>query len=521
MADDRRIPDGEGRIDAPTPQAPVVAGPGLGQSVPPPLRWTNADASGESGADRVQRPFDGHLPEAHAAPGRPLPGGWQVPNAWPTPQPSGQWQPTPYGGWQNTQPGPWSAPNPWPAPNAWAAPSPWPAASAWPALSVWPPGFVPWGYVSVPPIAPVLEPPGRFHPQWRRSVLSLKGRASPHLYLLGLILGLPGLAALLLFWLGARSGLHLTEMQIPAPLLVEIVSALAAVGLLGACIAQARQRRADGWRDYAGPAPLLAGAALIALVTCLYLPVEFGLSEAGIHLSVGLSTLLQVLIYLATYAGVVHLVAVRTGALTWRDILRPRKLAPSQDAWHTAPKPAIVVDPWGRPTGVWRSRVAGGYVGDVLWALALLLPLFFITALLSALLAVALGLRSSDLTSPVTTTVTDLDRWITILAVAVLVPIGEEIFYRGLAANAWGRSLSRNSAIVRSALFFAAVHILNTTSTEAGLSLRSAFFNMAVRVPIAIALTWLYMRRRSLVSSATLHGSYNGLIVMIGILASY
>ena len=68
---------------------------------------------------------------------------------------------------------------------------------------------------------------------------------------------------------------------------------------------------------------------------------------------------------------------------------------------------------------------------------------------------------------------------------------------------------------------FAAIHIINVTTTEAGLSLRAAVFNMAVRIPVAIALTWIYMRRRSLIASATLHGSYNGLIVIIGILATY
>jgi membrane protease YdiL (CAAX protease family) len=389
------------------------------------------------------------------------------------------------------------------------------------APTAWPPGFVPWGYVSAPPVAPVLEPPGNFHPVWRRSFLSLKGRASSRLYLLGLILGVPGLAALLVLWIGARVGWSFRGTPIPALLLVEVVSIVAAVGLSGAALAQAHQRRTDGWKDYAGPTPLLAGGALLALIACLSLPLEYGLSAAGINPGVAGSTLLQVLLYLMIYVGVVHVLAVRTGALTWRDIVRPQRLAPSQDEWTAAPKTPESVDAWGRPVRRWRSRVTGGYVGDILWALVLLLPLFFVSVLLSALMIVALGLHGSDITSPVTTTVTDLDRWITILAVAVVVPIGEEIFYRGFAANAWGRSVSRNSAILRATFFFAAVHIINVTSTNASLSLRSAIFNMAVRIPVAIALTWIYMRRRSLLASATLHGSYNGLIVILGILASY
>lgn len=404
------------------------------------------------------------------------------------------------------------APNAWQA-GAWTYPPVAPAA--------WPPGFVPWGYVSAPPVAPVLEPPGNFHPLWRRSFFSLEGRASSRLYLLGLILGVPGLSALFVLWIGARVGLSLTGTPIPALLLVEAASIVAAVGLSAASLAQTRQRTKDGWKDYAGPAPLLAGGALLALIACLSMPLEYGLAEAGIRPGVAVSTLLQVLLYLAIYVCVVHVLAVKTGALTWRDIVRPQRLAPGRDEWTAAPNPPESVDAWGRPVRRWQSRVAGCVVGDVLWALALLLPLFVASVLLSALLSLALGLRGSDITSPVTTTVTDLDRWIAILAVAIIVPMGEEIFYRGFAANAWGRSLSRDSAILRAALFFAAIHVVNVTSTDAGLSLKAAVFNITVRIPIAVALTWIYMRRRSLVASATLHGSYNGLIVILAILASY
>ncbi|HKX17507.1 MAG TPA: CPBP family intramembrane glutamic endopeptidase [bacterium] len=50
---------------------------------------------------------------------------------------------------------------------------------------------------------------------------------------------------------------------------------------------------------------------------------------------------------------------------------------------------------------------------------------------------------------------------ITVLAlvVAVVVPIGEEIFFRGLVLGALRRSLNRHIAVVVSALFFAAAHL--------------------------------------------------------------
>jgi membrane protease YdiL (CAAX protease family) len=104
------------------------------------------------------------------------------------------------------------------------------------------------------------------------------------------------------------------------------------------------------------------------------------------------------------------------------------------------------------------------------------------------------------------------------VAIAALVPLGEETFFRGYATNAWGRSLGRNSTILRASLFFAFVHVINTASTDASISWRVAIFNFGARVPVAFALTWLYMRRRSILASGTLHAGYNGLITLISFL---
>ena len=80
--------------------------------------------------------------------------------------------------------------------------------------------------------------------------------------------------------------------------------------------------------------------------------------------------------------------------------------------------------------------------------------------------------------------------------------------------------MSRNSAILRASLFFAFVHVMNTPSSDIGLSWRVALFNFGARVPVAFALTWLYMRRRSILASGTLHAGYNGLITLIGFIAA-
>ena len=408
------------------------------------------------------------------------------------------------------QPGSWQQPAYGPAgyPGAWAL-----------APASWPPGYVPWGYTNPPAVLPVLEPPGSFHPPIsQRPTLSLKGRTSPRLYGLGLAAGLPGISVLLLYLVCLTAGIKLALGPVPPWLLIEAASLVAAVALVGWAIAQARHRRADGWRDYAGPSPLLTVGAFLGVTTALEIPVEMGLKAVHVDLQSAPATLLLLLVYLATYVGLVHFLAVRTGALTWRDIASPQKLAPSSDDWGSSEPAQGPTGPWSTTVGWVRSRVSGGRVGDILVALAMVIPLMLASDLLSAGMLLVLGLHAKDI-SPDTSVPTDgLSMVLMFVAVAIVAPIGEEIFFRGFATNAWGRSLSHNSAILRASLFFAFIHIMNTATTDASLSWRGAIFNFGARVPVAFALTWLYMRRRSILASGTLHAGYNGLITIISFL---
>ena len=509
MADDPRQQD---RHSA-GPDAETI-GDG-GRTERPATEGIRSVESSPGGTARASQPQQG----GQAPPGvnGPPPRGWQVPPAGP-PQavpgrpPYAPWQP-PYAPWQ---PGSWDVWQAAPAPFAWPAPYP----ASWAPSSGTVPGYVPWGYSNPPAVPPVLEPPGRFHsPAPRRSILSSDGRASPTLYSVGLALGLPGLLALLSLELAPRMGWKLGLASLPAWILVETICAVAAVGLILLAIAQSRQRRADGWHDYAGPSPFLVMAALLAVVTGLGEPLAGFLKTAGVDTDSATGILLLLLVYLGSYIGLVHFLAVRPGALTWRDVIRPSRLAPDPDDWaSTSPQPAFG-DPVAPPTSDRQSR-ARGRIGDILLALAMLLPIVFVSGIVNQALMLVLGLKARDLSSPVPTSSGGLDPLIAIFAVAVIVPIGEEIFFRGFATNAWGRSLGRNSAILRAALFFAFIHILNVTSTEPGLALRAALFNFGARVPVSIALTWLYFRRRSILASGTLHASFNGLIQALSLLNS-
>jgi membrane protease YdiL (CAAX protease family) len=303
--------------------------------------------------------------------------------------------------------------------------------------------------------------------------------------------------------------------------MLEAVCLVAAVGLTALAVAQARQRRVDGWRDYNGPSPLLTMGALLAVMTALEIPLEAGLNEAGVDLNSGLATLALMVVFLSSYVGVVHFLAVRPGALSWRDIARPARLASSTDDWSAVGPVPGLNRRWGETIGSWRSRISGTRLGDLLIPLALIVPLIVVSNLLSAAMLLVLGLHASDIAAAETSAPpTEFDRLLLFVAVAVLAPIGEEIFFRGFATNAWGRSLSRGSAIARSSLFFAFIHVMNTATTDAGVFWRAAIFNFGARVPVAFALTWLYMRRRSILASGTLHAGYNGLITLLSFAAT-
>jgi membrane protease YdiL (CAAX protease family) len=378
---------------------------------------------------------------------------------------------------------------------------------------------VAWGYSQPPELPPVLEPPGSFHPPIsRRPIFSLRGRISPRLYAIGIAIGLPGIVALLLIMIGATAGIQFAPAPLPVWIQIEVVSVVAAAGLISWAVAQSRQRRVDGWRDYNGPSPFLTAGAFLATATAGSLPIEVILKLANVDVQSPPATLAMLLAYVASYFGLVHFLAVRCGALTWHDIAQPRNLAPSPDDWGDAEPSPGWTRSWGFDIGAVRARISNRRAADVLVALAMVLPVMIVSNLISSGLLFALGLKVTDVTPDQTVARDGLSILTTLITVAVIVPIGEEVFFRGFITNAWARSMSHNSAILRSALFFAFVHVMNTASTDAAISWRVAIFNFGARVPVALALTWLYVRRRSILASGTLHAGYNGLITLISYL---
>ena len=353
-------------------------------------------------------------------------------------------------------------------------------------------------------------PPGREHPPTPpRGVASLAGRAAPTLYAAGWILSLAGLAALLILIAAATAGLTKDlGLLVRAGVLEGSLVALTA-GLGAAALAQSRQRREDGWQDYSGPSPLLATGVMLALSTAVTLPLAGALAWLDIELASSVDMLLALLVNLACYVIVTHWLAVRTGALTWSDIARPQHLALDRgdllEAYWKAYRPAAV------------PRRLRSAIGDLGLGLALAIPAMIGSLILAAILVVLLNLQDAPTSGDSYQIVTTWDLWIVLFALAVVAPIGEEILFRGFITNAWARSLTRSSALLRGTFLFASVHILNNAfdSNSLDLAVRLAILAVAVRLPVAWLLGWIYTSRRSIIASVALHGSYNGALVLV------
>ena len=317
----------------------------------------------------------------------------------------------------------------------------------------------------------------------RPGLLQLAGREAPALYVIGLLATVVGASALVAGIAGAGVAL--------------VVLALLLIGVGGIALsgASALQRRVDtpaaGWR---GPGPLAIFWTTIpwALLAQLLVAALLTALGAATALSTPLGTLaLAAASNLATVL-IVGLVVVGSGAVRWRDLI----LATPAASPKTLPPP---------------DR-RGGLTGDLFWGVALALPILAAAGLFATLVMNGTGL-SAPVVLPPTSNAVDLAA--NVLTAGLIAPIGEELLYRGVIAQAWARQSSARRAILFSAIVFAFAHTLTVGGTSVGDAASVAAVAFAVRLPLGIALGWLWIRRRSLVATIALHASYNLAIVAV------
>ncbi len=317
----------------------------------------------------------------------------------------------------------------------------------------------------------------------RPGLLQLAGREAPALYVIGLLATVVGASALVAGFTGAGVAL------------VALALLLIGVGGIALSGASALQRRVDtpaaGWR---GPGPLAIFWTTIpwALLAQLLVAALLTALGAATALSTPLGTLaLAAASNLATVL-IVGLVVVGSGAVRWRDLI----LATPAASPKTLPPP---------------DR-RGGLAGDLFWGVALALPILSAAGLFATLVMNGTGLSAPVVLPP---TMNAVDLAANVLTAGLIAPIGEELLYRGVIAQAWARQSSARRAILFSAIVFAFAHTLTVGGTSVGDAASVAAVAFAVRLPLGIALGWLWIRRRSLVATIALHASYNLAIVAV------
>jgi membrane protease YdiL (CAAX protease family) len=310
----------------------------------------------------------------------------------------------------------------------------------------------------------------------RPTTFSLEGRAVPGLYFVG--------------WLASLTGAVLVGMSFVANvpgagrILVLVGLVLLGIGLFAATGSQAVERGRRPELAYRGPSPVLAFLAVVVLTLLVLVVVLAPLSALGLDARSPLATTLNLLLTTALYIGVVRLLVVGPGALSWRDM-------------------GVV-----RPDGAALRELLAGAV--------LAVPVLVVT--------LALGLVLSRFLSPPPSPLPEagdaLGIMANLLSAAILAPIGEELFFRGFATTAWARAAGPTAAIIRGAVFFAFAHVVTLFDTSFETGAQRALFSFLGLMPVAIVLGWVFLRRRSLYAAIGLHGAFNAIQILLLVAAS-
>jgi membrane protease YdiL (CAAX protease family) len=320
-----------------------------------------------------------------------------------------------------------------------------------------------------PPSAP--QPPAPPAGRPGAGTFTIEGRAAPGLFVAG--------------WLGTLIGgvvlfVSLQAADGPAKLALFVGGlALLSLGLIAAAGSQAIERRARGVGPYAGPSPLLVFIACIPTAAVLLVLLGIPLQLAGLDLDGPLVAVVGLLVQVAVYILLIRLLVVDTGALSWRR---------------------MGVEP---PS----SAALRNFGVGVAWAL----PIIFLTGLLANALVSLFGV-SPD--SPLPPAGDPAGIVLNLIAGAILAPIGEELFFRGFLTTAWVISFGTTRAVILGGLVFAFVHILGIQATTFEQGLPMALIGFAARVPIGIALGWLFVRKGTIWAPLGLHAAFNGILLL-------
>jgi membrane protease YdiL (CAAX protease family) len=246
------------------------------------------------------------------------------------------------------------------------------------------------------------------------------------------------------------------------------------LGLVAAAVRSLAARRRLPEHRYRGPAILLLFALVLAFGNLLSLPFAEQLAGAllgGEALPAGIAILVLVI----TPAAIL--------AVTALFVLLPRALAGLR-----------LTDGAATPRNLLRGLGLG-------------LPMWLGAAIASAIVAVIYQLVTGEQPTEqqaVVNLVGALPLPLALVAAAVLAPLAEELFFRGVAFNAWERERGPRWALFGSALLFAAVHLLD-----------GAFLVFVPILIVGLVLALAYRRTRSLPLVFGMHASFNAVSLLL------
>lgn len=252
-------------------------------------------------------------------------------------------------------------------------------------------------------------------------------------------------------------------------------AALLLAGLIYALARQLHRRRVLPATRYRGPSIVLQLALAIVLATVATLP--FMTDAAALVLGEGELSLTGAIVLLTSTQAALLVVS-------WIFVFRPRAVA-------------FALPLFGSDR--MRALAAGVGWGVVAWLVASAVTLAMVA------LFERLGLPAEP--QPAEQAIATLEPWLVILAIVVLAPVAEEVFFRGVAFNAWLAERGRRFAYIGSALLFAAIH--------------TSLISLLPIFGLGLALAWVYRRTRSLVAPIAMHATVNGISVTLALLVRY
>ena len=323
-----------------------------------------------------------------------------------------------------------------------------------------------------PAVPPVASPPARPG----GGTFTIEGRSAPALFVVGWLATLLGAGLVAIFVLsGGRGG---------STIVLFIGLALLSIGLVAGAGSQGIERRVRARTAYRGPSPFLVFASTIPVTVLVAVLIGALLSILGVAIDGPLARLLSVTAQAAIYVGLVRLLVVDTGALGWSEM------------------------------GIRRFDL--GALENLGTGALFAVPVIAVTVVVAAILGLLLPVQP---VSPLPPAGESVGFAMNLLAGAIVAPIGEELLFRGFATTAWVRDLGPRSGLLRGALFFALVHVLNISGGSVPEVLSLAVVGFAARVPVAIALGWLFLRRGSIWAPIGLHAAFNGILIVLGEIA--